>query len=1192
MNSGARSGIAAARRLRVFAMLLAAVWPAVQPQAQTYTISQVPLLVPSALEPNIVLTLDDSAYMQRAYAPDDRVAANPPAANDSLAATRRYKSAMFNPLYYNPSVRYVVPPNGASGNSFGAAFINGFDTSRGSVNLTTGFRPTLLYDPSATSQTFANHASADLVAIGVAGVNLPAPAYYYVYDAGLAGCTNSIGDDNCYRYVRVSATSGVGGSDERQNFANWYSFYRTRNLAMASAAARAMGDASLLGTRVAFQGVTGCNAFNTSCDGWDGNASRVDNRIRDFDATHRARLNTFLSRLGAAGTTSALRTALARVGEYFRTSGVNSPYALNPQVSAGTEYACRPNFHILLAGGVYADSDSGGYCSGTACGDKDGTSAALPLAADPQSVFGSVTGYRPQPPYSDNRNPVNSNSLADVAAYYWLTDLRPDLPNTLIPYVPDRSGGNADAQFYRPRNDPASWQHLVNFTVGIGLVRTLTGSPTWNPTPGDPSSFASLNGSTVWPATNSLTDSGRIYDLWHAAVTSRGQFFGADTPDELVGALTAALSRTIAQPNVATALATNSSRLTNESVLYQAGFDTRDWTGRLLAFDVNADGSQGATIWQATDTGNIPAHGSRNIYTSTGTQASGMVAGAGVALTWPALNAGMRALIDPPNAGNPSSPVLDYLRGDQANEQANGGTYRTRGLRLGDIVNSDLVYAWAESFAYGVLSYNTLESYADFVSNTKAAAARPKMLYVAANDGMLHGFDATSGAERFAYVPLSVLVDPISQLDPRSDLVRLSDPGYTHRYYVDGSPWVGDAWFPNAPPGSRWRSVLVGVTGAGGKGVFALDVTQPGSFSASNVLWDFNGATDPDMGFTLGQPVIGVLGDGNFYAIFGNGYRSANECAVLYLVRLDTGAIRRISTTTQSSCSSAPNGLGRPSLLDVESLSNAPNRITDFIYAGDLRGNLWKFDVSNSNPANWNVAIINKGTKLPLFTAGINSTDLQPITGTLEIGKGPKDIGGAMIYFGTGRFFATDDRTDFTTQTFYGVHDRLNGNQINSTQGDRSMLVGQTINSATRAVSSNPVDYGTAKKAGKLGWFADLPGNGERVVNLPLILPGRLIFSSLIPNSDPCTGGGTSVIQALDPFSGGRIANSIFINGGGDGVLVSAGFIRNLVAIDSGTKVFLYYATTTGQVQKVETAPLTETGGPGRGRTGWREIVK
>ena len=1183
--------------LFVAAMLSAAA------HAQNFSIADTPLIVAQPLEPNIVLTVDDSAVMQNAFAPDSAFA------NRNAAKARHFKSVAFNPLYYNPSITYVVPPHAsATATSFSAALANGFDATQGAINLAAGYRPTYSYDPtvSATNNghVLADHFSAaDATAVGASGVTGAGAAHYYIYDTTLSGCTSSTSDDNCYRLQLVTASSGPGGSDERPNFARWYSYYRTRNLAISSAAARSMSAATLQSARVAFQGLNSCNSFanNASlCNGFlaSGNnqsqlSTSVSNLIREFGTTARDDLYAWLRRLPASGNSTPLRVATARAGDYYRntsSNSPNSPYYDRPNTnSPGSERSCRPNFHILMAGGGYDDDNNGNYCSGAGCGNKDGSTFTL---------GDGTSSYSPRAPFADG-GAANTNSLADVALHYWGTDLRPTLSNNLLPYIRDKSGGSFTAQFWNPKNDPATWQHMINFTVGIGLGATLTDpNIPWAGSTFAGTGYQNLLNGQAWPST--ATESGRVYDLWHAAINSRGEFFSADTPTEMVAALDASFGRTIAQSNVGAALAANSTRLTTQSLLYQASFDTGDWTGRLRAIRINTDGSlSGTNVWEATASGQIgswdpSAVNARKIFTSD-------------ALTNGIPFVASNAFVLGKFGGDAN--LVNYLRGQQSNEQANGGALRNRSVLLGDIVNSEMAFTAAEDFGYAVLPENaallaTSTDYASWLTNTKST--RIKMLYVGANDGTMRGIDADTGAEKFAYVPRALLNDPISGTDQRSKLALLADPAYTHRFYVDGSPWIGDAF-----NGSSWRTMVVGTTGAGGKGVFALDVTAPSSFSASNVIFDLDGSTEPDLGFTIGQAVIGRLRDGNFYAIFGNGYRSANECAVLYLVNLTNANIIRISTTegnlnsvsrtSSANACATPNGLGRPSLHDQESSTGPGDRVTDYVYAADIRGNVWKFDLTNATPTNWTVAFSSGGNPAPFYTAEDANGNRQPITGTIEIGRPPQGVSGtgaAMLWFGTGRYFADQDKTDTSPQTVYGLLDRGAGNSAIGT--GRGSLVQQTINASTRNLSTSTVNYGSGQNGNRQGWYADLPASGERVVNLPLIQRGRLFVATLIPPADKCDGGGSSVIQAFNPYSGGALVNSPYVTAsavnfgasiGRDAVTSTVGVIRNLVYIDAGTRAYLYGGGSSGNVLGQEVRPEAQDPGTARGRVSWREII-
>ena len=1212
--------------------------------------------------------------------------------NAAPANTRRYKSSTFNPLYYDPNIRYVVPSNAQSATATNivngvravpvdGALINGYYHGSGggwTVDLTRTdrYRPTLTLDIASNynnTQTYADHAAIDYAGLGVSGggaATQDAPPYYATFTpSGTCVITNAghVSNDACYSLVVIKSTvasysippngtANNGRSDcttasgvttclyaqELQNFANWYSYYRTRHLSMVTATWRVMTDSALSGARVGWQALNSCNSFatGTTCAtntvSSSNNPPNKSNLIDEFNDARRGDLQDWLRAVRPQGSGAPLRSALWRAGQYYSTTASpNDPFLKYPQVAfdstTNPRLSCRPNFHLMAAGSPWDDANnvsngnSSNFCGSGACansGNVDGGS--MTWAAQTLYSTGARTVGAGTSPFSDS----NANSLSDIAMYYWLTDLRSTLTDNLLPYFGDRTG-DGNAQELNWKNDPAVWQHMVNYVVGVGLKNSV-----------NTTALPPVGG---WPNPTGVSSANNLYDLWHAAVNSRGGYFGADTPDQLVDAMTNSLSRATPQINGANqnfgaSLATNSTRLATDTALYQAQFLIGDWTGRLLRIKVDSSGATQYPVigdtWEAAS--KLPANGAgRNIATSTAAIAGGVNFVWGTAVLQPYLG---------------TQAIADYLRGDQAAEIQNGGTFRNRTKILGDLVNSDIVFAGGENFGYQNLSPDNYDasnvytnSYNLFVA---AKQSRMPMIYVGGNDGMLHGFRADSdsnggGVEKVAYVPRTLLLDPVSNTDSRSALVQMSDPSYigNHRFYVDGSPWVGDAClkvpasdctFTNLST-TDWRTVLVGTTGAGGRGVFALDVTDPANFGPSKVLWDLAGQTDNDLGYTIGQPVIGRLNDGNYYAIFGNGYLSTNNCAVLYLVRLADGNVRRISTTegnlgsgnSTAACATA-NGLGRPSLFDSDS-----NRTTEAIYVAGMLGNLWKFDVSDSNPANWRVAT---GNGTPLFTARNKCGGVQPITGLIEIGAPPEGETGAMIYFGTGRFLSADDRTDTTRQSFYGLLDRNSNSRLNNpgaaAAGDttcatppttdsgsdlsgRTKLQEQTLSAfsndsyATRTITSSAtVNYAaTGANAKNLGWYVDLAVSdpvtggaaGERMVSAPTLLAGRVVFPTLIPSSDVCAGGGTSTLVALHPFNGGKTSKNIFIDAhqvGFDSFKLGVGIVKNLIAIDSGTNVFMFAGGSSGNVQTIKTISQQQTGGSIRGRTAWREVFQ
>ncbi|MEG1833907.1 MAG: PilC/PilY family type IV pilus protein [Burkholderiaceae bacterium] len=1204
-------GLAPATRRRLaLAVLLAGVWAA--HPAAGFEIAQVPPFLRATVDPNIVVTFDDSGSMSWAFVPDSL---------DIDERLRRFKSSRYNALYYDPEVQYPIPlgPNGqpiAAAPAFGAAPINGFRAHKFggqavTVDLYNGYRPTLAYDPSSMMQSFAEHTSADLELIkaewkrrrdGKDGIFLtitPGPAYYYRYKTNTAGCTDST-NENCYTLVFVSKNSGVDGSDERQNFANWYSFYRTRNLLTVAAAANAfqrMPDRA----RVAWQALNSCadDNFSGPCG-----SVNVKHHIRqwvrtsDNDASHRDNFYRWLFNLPASGGTP-LQAAAARAGKYFISTSDDGPYGLDPNQSppvktvggAAKQLACRPNFHLMLTDGIWnsvLNSTNNRNCTDSSgnlvlCGDKDRTDITLPGASYQYRDSSLTKIYRGQ----------GTNNMADIAFHYWATDLRPDLGNKLLPYMPDTSSQDAEVNFWNPKNDPATWQHLTTFTVGLGLSNTLVGSaanPPWAGSTFAGAGYADLRaGTKTWPDTGESVSPGNVYDLWHAAINSRGQFFSAEKPGDLAQAFATALYRIDTQDTASAALVANSTRLQTNNLLFQAKFDSGDWTGQLIAYAMQDSGEPGAIQWNTrTTTFNAKK---RKIFTHNGST--------GIPFERKALKDA-----DLWTAGY-SNKVLAYLSGDQSQEDDADGL-RQRASILGDIINSDPVFVANESFGYTSLpeGRNAASRYDDFIRDQKkcvrttvengirTCVSRTPMLYVGANDGMLHAFNALTGEEKFAYIPNALL----------GDLPLLAAPDYSHRYYVDGSPTAWDAFIDR-----RWRSVVLGSTGAGGKSVFALDVTDPERFDADKVLWEINATSGPefsnDLGYTIGQGTIAKLNDKSWVAVFGNGYRSNHNKAVLYIVDLATGKlIKKIDTGIGSA--NAHNGLGTVSLHDRNG-----DDVYDSVYAADMLGNVWKFDLSDADPARWGVAFDGK----PLFTATSADGKPQPIQGTIELIRPPATVGqpgDVMLLFGTGRFFATTDRADLTRQSFYGILD--SGTRITAT--GRSALQEQTIETLkinlrgaadthVRKLSANPVAW----NSGKRGWYIDFrardtsasppvytPDEGERVIGAPVLKAGRVIFTTMIPSSDACDFGGSGWLMEFDARTGQQLPTPLFDTNGDKlvndkdtalaGLPITVGLTKQALAMDGPTAVKLMSGSS-GKVQVERNLSFSQA----RGRDAWRQ---
>lgn len=650
----------------------------------------------------------------------------------------------------------------------------------------------------------------------------------------------------------------------------------------------------------------------------------------------------------------------------------------------------------------------------------------------------------------------------------------------------------------------------------------------------------------------------------------------------------------------AAAVTQNTGSLSTNSRLYQARFKSADWSGELISYLVNADGSPGLQEWKAQDIINGQDFNTgRKIITfkpSTKT---------GIPFRWPSnpaspgsteLDAAQITALKAGGTDTNGSNRLDYLRGSATNEGQNKA-FRQRSTRLGDIVNSNPFYVGPP-----VLDYpDTLESAAYSAFRTTHANRTP-IVYVGGNDGLLHGFDASidsnnqptvnSGKELIAYAPSTIY----------AEIAAVSKQDYNtaehHRYFVDGSPTGGDAFY-----GSAWHTVLVGSLRKGGKGFFALDVTNPSNFAESNaanlVLWEFTSADDGDLGYSFSQPSIIRMHNGKWAAIFGNGYNStATGHAVLFIVDIATGGDTsnggfKVKLDTGVGSTGTPNGLATPTAVDTDG-----DAIIDLIYAGDLQGNLWRFDVSDSSTSSWTSSL--------LFTASVTTTDAsnntvvtpQPITSAPQVTTHP--LGGYIVLFGTGQYLGKSDVATTGQQTFFGIWDD-NGATIS---GGRSDLQQQTFETNTLSVDSNTfrlssqnaVDW-TAKK----GWYIDLPAARERVVTDSLLIGSRITFTSIAPAEDPCDFGGASWFNVLDATTGGRAATS-FLTGGTNPTAIkdtggNAPTSIELEGISSAPTVMADDGTTNGRrsynvyvslsTSAIRPIPMT---GEDLGRQSWRQL--
>ena len=852
--------------------------------------------------------------------------------------------------------------------------------------------------------------------------------------------------------------SGRNYTQERQNLANWYSFYRKRRATAVAAISRVIPK--LQGVRVGFRSINGHiiqSVLPVNVGGVDDTATLLDILFSYHQGTH------------TTGSTP-VRKGLQKIGKYYHVNETISPaepeLSVSP-LSTDPSGECQQNFVIMFTDGAYNGLSPG---------------------------VGNVDSGDPAP-YGDNA----SNALADVAMYYWENDLAPAIDN------------NVPTNFY----DSANWQHMVTYTVAFGVEGNL-----------DPADYDLYNvdpGQRVYPTWPSPinSDKKRYDDLWHTAVNGRGKYFSSKTPKDLINAFEEVINDVISRIGSGASVSINSDELYEGLTMYQSSYSTDGWTGDVTAYTVNP--TTGAVVrdtpaWSASEKLD-DALASDSNYWDTGRIIATYNGSSGTPFRYGNLSAGQQAILD--------TDKVNYLRGNHSLEEKNGGSFRTRVLTKNGVFVRDTILA-------------------DIVHS--APLFHNYVVYAGGNDGMLHAFDAVNGKELFAYVPNLVF----------DNLPELTDPGYAHRYYVDLTPYAKDT------TGSE--TLLVAGLGKGGKGYYCLDVTDVnGSDSdplsitteaqlAAKVKWEYpqTPGTDPDMGFSFSRAFIVKCYDTShpWVVIFGNGYNSTNEHAVLYVLDAASGTLlKKIDAGEGDS-----NGLSTPVVVDVNN-----DFIVDYAYAGDLKGNLWKFDLTAGSAANWEVAYKSGATPKPLFQARDASGNPQPITTKPDVMYHCEpEMPGYMVVFATGKYLGATDLADTSTQTIYGIWDygddsddseylgsfnrgstpQLSNQPNTVTLLEQVVIYYDLVNGVyLRVLSDNEPHWVTeddtvtdqdpdpsGTTANHAGWYFDLPISKERVVRDLMIRDGKAVVISSIPQTtSPCTAGGESILMEMDACTGGRL---------------------------------------------------------------------
>lgn len=951
--------------------------------------------------------------------------------------------------------------------------------------------------------------------------------------------------------------------------------------------------------RMAWQTMGNCTKVNGAkwAPTLDATSAGNKNVMRPLDATHRGNFLQYMGNYDAC-TNTPTHDMVKAADEYMRAPlNVNGPWAFKPGTTATPYLGCRRNYHILLTDGGWngteRQTDPRNF-DGQARTFADGTA---------YSVSGNQTRI-----YRDSEN---FTTISDWAMKSWADPLQTSgLEGQVTPTAEYRkapqtetftnrtSGATATLdKYWNPKNNPATWPHMVTYTIGFsadalpdtnynsaGTSRGAITNPSSMLPYGTDGNFADYaNGTYVWRAQGK--DKG--HDMWHAALNGRGRFFAVEKAEDLAGAFRSIVQQinTDTDPGKSSAATSGSTATRNDVGLFTASYDpTLAWKGWITGQSIT---TAGATVaipgWQGSTTADrIDATTPDNRVILGWRDANGTYTASGVPFRWATngsrLSPAHKTLLD--GADTKGSDRLSYLRGDRTKEGT--GTpavytatklFRQRKSAQGDIVNSQVWYVG------GAVSNYALPGYAAF---NRAQRDRVPMIYVGGNDGMLHGFSALDGNEKIAYVPRGVV----------PSLNRLTDQNYdsNHRYFVDGSPMTGDVDTAGATAGDGtytpgWRTMLVGTLGAGGKGYFVLNVTNPGSTSTSGTASNFAEANaadivvvdktlhatetlgcvittpatgqtactavpEADLGHIFAAPVrdetnllqstqITRLNNNRWAVIMGNGYNSINQRPVLLIQYLDGNKeLIRLPATAATAVTgvdpnTTDNGLAAPRLVDI----NSDGR-PDVVYAGDNKGNLWKFIIASDNPTAWGVAFSGS----PLFTAtgspagGGARNRAQSISApptvrandrfkTVGTGAAAKTVavGGMMVAFGTGRNVGRTDPESTTPETLYSVLDSTRYRFVGTGTNQRvevhpgcsdcnggaaisapsvlgtgiveAALAQQVIGSTTYTGTGNSVDreFWTVNQTAATGspsvdwttqngWYLDLPKTGERIL--------------------------------------------------------------------------------------------------------------
>jgi type IV pilus assembly protein PilY1 len=923
----------------------------------------------------------------------------------------------------------------------------------------------------------------------------------------------------------------------------------------------------------------------------------------------------------------------------------------NILATGGVSYSSNSNTGSIrnsgLASAIATKITQAGY-SATASGAvitikaplTAGNVTATPVPTVPQgtialaaTAFGGYAADTPKP-YRDEY--AASNSMADVAYYYYQTDLRTPQTNSDgssgFNNCSNTIGGTTYSNLCENNvtgagRDVNNQQHMTTFTIGLGVSGNIA-----YPNQAQYEDSASW---TAWPKyTQESNDSDlkKIDDLWHAAVNGRGTYYSASNANTLAQGIREALAGVAARTGSSSAAATSTLELTTDDhQVFQALYQTVKWDGDLRNCSIDPqtgtiakdpDTDLCAAAWSAKQTLHTQvagatslqgrtikyfktetAPGSDNLQEFTYTNLTADGKGVHFAnfcskTPTPTQCDGAPGSLTSTQVteANKGDLLVNYLRGADTYESVtNTGMplYRERDYELGDIINSVPVYVKGPVFSYE--KYDL--TYGAFKGDTNIAGRDPT-IYVAANDGMLHAFAVSDGTEKWAFVP-SFVMDRMYQL-------ASYNYGANHIFLADGSPTLADICteLDTSAQGTlkpckaatkqgnvtthKWKTILVAGLNKGGCGYYALDVTDP---NTPKGLWEF---TNANLGYSYGNPVVTRRKDGRWVVIFSSGYNNVpNGCGAtgdgnghVFVVDANTGELLEDIPTLLANGGDAgsvasPSGLGKLNAWVEDPYVNVAERI----YGGDLLGNLWRIDFDDNLGAGGKEALLLGN----LAVAG----HAQPITIKPELYK--LNAGGYLVLVGTGKYLGAGDPLNTDQQSIYGLKDPNGSTGLGDVRGNATVKA-RTLTQATDASgalirtvqpSAAVIDWSTDN-----GWYIDLnPANASPTerVNVDMQLQYNILtVATNVPKEDACSPSGTSWKYDIDVDTGLAPTTAA---GGALASFLGNSLVAGIKVVKLATGQTVTIVTdTSGKIFIKGNPGGTGGGGAGLRRTMWREI--